>query len=66
MLPAVGEVILVQEALPQAEAELAQMHPPCVVKGGVPKARDRELASVDAEAVQVSVSPPQSQLQVRA
>jgi len=63
MLPAVGEVILVQEALTDAQAKVGQAY----VSGIVTEADsavmpDAVLAAVDDEAVQVLIAPAEDEL----
>jgi hypothetical protein len=64
MLPAIGEVVLAQEALPNAEPQVSQPYLMWIVaKAEAAEVADAVLATVNHEAVEVLVAPVQSDLQ---
>ena len=64
VLPAIGEVVLVQEALPNAEAQVGQAYLARIITEGDPaEVADAVLATVNDEPVKVLVAPVQSDLQ---
>jgi hypothetical protein len=66
MLPAVGEVVLVQEALANTKAKLGQVYVSGIVTEADPAVRaDAVLTAVDDEAVQMLVAPAKDELERR-
>ena len=63
MLPAVGEVVLVEKALTDAEAKVGQAYVSGIVTEADPAVMpDAVVTAVDDEAVQVLVAPAQHAL----
>ena len=64
MLPAVGEVILIQEAFTDSKAKVGQAYVSGIVTEPDPAIMpDAVLTAVDDEAVQVLVGPPKRELE---
>ena len=63
MVPAVGEVILIEEALTDSKAKVGQAHVSRIVAEADPAVMpDAVLTAVDDEAVQVLIAPAQRKL----
>jgi hypothetical protein len=64
VLPAITEVVLVQEALSDAQSEINQLHSVRIVaKADAAKVADAVLTTVNDESIEMLVSPTQGQLQ---